>query len=63
MLDIIHANRTMDLGDVFYMDPVREIYSGVLKAKKNDFASAVEKKTAAVEKVLAKANEAALELE
>jgi hypothetical protein len=63
MLDIIHANRTMDLGDTFYMTPVRDIYMSVLNAKKNNFASAVEKATSSVNKALAKANEAALELE
>ena len=63
MLDIIHANRTMDLGDVFYMDPVRNLYMGVIGSKKNDFASVVEKRTSTVEKTLAKANEAALLLE
>ena len=63
MLDIIHANRTMDLGDTFYMDPVRNIYMNVLNAKKNNFASAVEKATKNVDKVLTKANEAALGLE
>ena len=63
MLDIIHANRTMDLGDTFYMDPVRVIYGSVLNAKKNNFASAVEKATNNVNKTLQKANEAALALE
>jgi hypothetical protein len=62
MLDIIHANRTMDLGDTFYMDPVRNIYSGVLNSKKDNFASAVEKATNTVNKALAKANEAAAAL-
>jgi len=63
MLDIIHANRTMDLGDTFYMDAVRNIYNDVFRAKKNGFAAAVEKRTNAVNKELAKANQAALELE
>lgn len=63
MLDIIHANRTMDLGDTFYMTPVRDIYMNVLNAKKNNFASAVEKATNTVNKALTKANDAALELE
>jgi len=63
MLDIIHANRTVDLGDTFYMDPVRNIYVGTLTSKKNDFASQVEKKTNAVNKVLAKANETAMGLD
>ena len=63
MLDIIHANRTMDLGDTFYMDPVRNIYVDVFRAKKDNFASAVEKKTSSVDKQLQKANDAALTLE
>ncbi|MCL2814599.1 MAG: hypothetical protein FWD23_08365 [Oscillospiraceae bacterium] len=63
MLDIIHANRTMDLGDVFYMDAVRNIYQVVLRAKDNSFASAVEKNTDAINKALANANEAALALD
>ena len=63
MLDIIHANRTMDLGDTFYMDPVRNIYIDVFRAKKDNFASAVEKKTNSVEKQLQKANDAALALD
>ena len=63
MLDIIHANRTMDLGDTFYMVPVRVIYTNELTAKKNNFASAVEKNTNAVKKVLDKANETALALD
>jgi len=63
MLDIIHANRTMDLGDTFYMTPVRDIYMNVLNGKRNNFASAVEKATNAVNKALQKANDQALELE
>lgn len=63
MLDIIHANRTMDLGDTFYMTPVRDIYMNVLNAKKNNFASAVEKAVNTVNKALQKANDAALALE
>ncbi|MCL2814124.1 MAG: hypothetical protein FWD23_05940 [Oscillospiraceae bacterium] len=63
MLDLIHANRTMDLGDTFYMDPVRNIYSGVLNAKKDNFVSAVEKAASTVDKTLARANEAALALD
>ena len=63
MLDIIHANRTMDLGDTFYMDPVRNIYAGVLNAKKDNFVSAVEKALNSVNKALGKANEAALALD
>ncbi|MCL2816443.1 MAG: hypothetical protein FWD23_17750 [Oscillospiraceae bacterium] len=57
MLDIIYANRTTDLGDTFYMDPVRNTYVSVLMAKKNDFASSVEKNMKAINKVLDKANE------
>ena len=63
MLDIIHANMTMDIGDTFYMDPVRYIYVNVLNARKNNFASAVEKAIPKVEKTLATANEAALALD
>jgi len=63
MLDIIHANRTMDLGDTFYMTPVRDIYMNVLNGKKNNFASAVEKATNSVNKALQKANEEAAALE
>ena len=63
MLEIIHSNRTMDLGDVFYMDAVRNIYMGVFDASKNDFASAVEKKVSAVTTTLQKANDAANALE
>jgi len=63
MLDIIHANRTMDLGDTLYMDPVRNIYSGVLNAKKDNFASAVEKALNSVNRTLEKANDAALALD
>lgn len=59
MLDIIYAGRTMDLGDTFYMDPIRNIFVNVLVGKKNNFASAVEAKTPAVEKALKKANDAA----
>ena len=63
MLDIIHANRTMDLGDTFYMTPVRDIYMNVLNGKRNNFASAVERATNSVNRVLEKANEEAAALE
>ena len=63
MLDIIHANRTMDLGDTFYMDAVRNIYGDALLAKNNNFASAVEKNTDKVNKILSAANEAAKALD
>ncbi|MCL2814622.1 MAG: hypothetical protein FWD23_08485 [Oscillospiraceae bacterium] len=55
MLDIIHANMTMDVGDTFYMDAVRNIYMGAMKS--GDFVSAVEKKIGSVEKTLQKAND------
>jgi len=63
MLEIIHGSRTFDMGDVFYLDAVRQTYVNVLCAGKNDFASAVEKRTASMEKALNKANEAALALD
>jgi len=63
MLDIIHANRTMDLGDTFYMDAVRNVYSVVLRSKNNNFNSAVEKNIDVINKALADANEAAKSLE
>ena len=63
MLDIIHANRTMDLGDTFYMTPVRDIYIGVLNGKKNNFASAVERSMNTVNRALQTANEAAMALD
>ena len=63
MLDIIHATRTVDLGDTFYMDAVRNVYVGVITSKKNGFASAVEKKLNSINKTLQKANDAALALD
>jgi len=63
MLDIIHATRTVDLGDTFYYEPVRSTFSSVIDAKKNTFASSVEKNTARIQKALDKANEAALLLD
>jgi len=63
MLDIIHADRTMDLGDVFYLFAVRNVYTSVLIEGKNNFASAVESKLNAINKELDKANETALALE
>lgn len=63
MLDIIHADRTMDIGDVFYMTAVRDVYMNVFTSGKNNFASAVEAKLNAINKELAKANDTALELE
>ena len=63
MLDIIHACRTMDLGDTFYMNEVRNAYVTVLENKKTDFASAIEKKMGMIEKTLGKANDTALALD
>jgi len=63
MLDIIHANRTMDMGDTFYMNAVRQIYMGVLNAKRNNFASAVESNRNAVNRELQKANDTDMGLE
>ena len=57
MLDIIHDNMAMDLGDTFYMDPVRNLYVGAMKA--GNFASAVEKKANSIDKALSKANDMA----
>jgi len=62
MLEIIHANRTVDLGDTFYMEAVRNVYVSVFTSKKTDFASAIEKKMGSIEKALNKANDAALAL-
>jgi ABC-type glycerol-3-phosphate transport system substrate-binding protein len=63
MLDIIHANRTMDIGDTFYYDNVRLPYTDLLVQKKNDFASMVEKITPSVNKNLQEANNAAVALD
>ena len=63
MLEIIHDNMTMDLGDTFYMDAVRNVYMGVFGKKDNHFASAVEKSTPAINKILEKTNNAALALD
>jgi len=63
MLDIIHADRTMDLGDVFYMFLVRAIYTDILGGASNKFASAVESRLNAINKEFDKANEIALALE
>ncbi|MCL2814744.1 MAG: hypothetical protein FWD23_09110 [Oscillospiraceae bacterium] len=62
MLDLIHLTRALDIGDTFYMDPVRNTYHGVIASKKNGFAAAVEKNMGSIEKVLNKANDAALSL-
>ncbi|MCL1792584.1 MAG: hypothetical protein FWG34_01815 [Oscillospiraceae bacterium] len=63
MLDLIHLTRALDIGDTFYYEPVRSTYHNVISAKKNGFAAAVEKNMGAIQKVLDKANEAALALE
>jgi hypothetical protein len=63
VLDLIHLTMTMDIGDTFYMDPIRNTYHGVIASKKNEFASAVEKNTAKIQKELDKANNAALLLD
>lgn len=64
MLDIIFNNLTIDIGDTFYMDPVRNIYVfDILIPQKNDFVSAIEKKTGLVEKALNKANETVLAMQ
>ena len=63
MLDIIYAGRTMDLGDTFYMNEVRNTYVGVFENKSADFVSNVEKRQGMIEKTLSRANETALALD
>ena len=63
MLDIIYAYKTMDIGDTFYYEQVRLIYTDLLVAKRNNFASAVESNFNSINNELNKANETALALE
>jgi hypothetical protein len=62
MINLIHETMTMDIGDTFYMDPVRNMYVNVIAGKKNNFASAVEKSMSRVLKTLETANTNALNL-
>jgi len=63
MLEMIYQTRTLDIGDTFYMDPIRNTYHAVIAGKKNNFSSAVEKGMGKIQQVLDKANDAALALE
>ncbi len=58
MFDLIYNTRAFDMGDVYWMDPIRNTYVDVLRAGKTDFASATQKKLAAMTKVIDDAIEA-----
>jgi len=58
MLDLIYETRTMDMGDVVWMDNIRNVYVGEFNSKKNNFTSAVEKQLPTIEKTISKAIEA-----
>lgn len=54
MLELIQENRSVDLGDTVWMDPVREIFVGPVRQKKTDFASNVAKNLGQVDKAFAR---------
>lgn len=58
MFDLIYNTRTFDMGDVYWMDPIRNAYVDVLRAGKTDFTSATQKKLKAMNKVIDDAVEA-----
>ena len=62
MLDLIYDTRTMDPGDAIWMDLVRNTYLAEYTAKRNTFASAVEKKLPSIEKAINKAIESFADL-
>ena len=52
MFDLIYNTRAFDMGDVYWMDAIRNTYVSVLSAGKTDFASATQKKLASMNKVI-----------
>lgn len=58
MFDLIYNTRAFDMGDVYWMDAIRNTYVGVLTAGKTDFVSATQKKLASMNKVINDAIEA-----
>jgi hypothetical protein len=62
MLNIIHTNRTMDIGDTFYMNPIRNAFADVMSKHQANFSSAIDSKLNSFNATLAKANETSMEL-
>ncbi|MHB1151943.1 MAG: hypothetical protein ACYCWE_11675 [Eubacteriales bacterium] len=58
MFSLIYNTRAFDMGDVYWMDAIRNTYVSVLTAGKTDFASATQKKLASINKVINNAIEA-----
>lgn len=57
MLDIVYNTRAFDMGDVFWMDDIRNVFVGQMRNGKTDFASAVEKNLTKINTTIEKAIE------
>jgi hypothetical protein len=50
MFNLIYNTHAFDMGDVYWMDAIRNTYVSVLTAGKTDFASATQKKLVSINK-------------